>query len=206
MDIRNTRLNPDTYFHIFNRGINGDKVFFEEKSYSYFLKQYAKYVNPFVDTFAYCLLSNHFHFLIRVRSAEELDTAVKKNLDKPHCWHVSNGFSSWLQSYTRAVNKMYNRTGSLFESPFKRIQVVDDAHFTQLISYIHQNPQKHGLVKDYREYPHSSYHAHLLEYKSSKLRRAEVLEWFGGNGGYIRFHQEQQKGLEELMNESWFME
>jgi len=186
--------------------VNSGNVFLEKKNYPYFLQQYGKYVYPFVETFAYCLLSNHFHLLIRVRSTEELDGVVKKNLDKPHYWHVSNALSSWLQSYTRAMNKMYNRTGSLFESPFKRINVVDESHFIQLITYIHQNPQKHGLMKDYRDYPHSSYQAYFSETKNSKLNRKEVLEWFGGKDRYLSFHQEQQKGLEDMMNESWFLE
>ena len=206
MDIRNARLTPDAYFDIFNRGINGAKVFFEEKNYAYFLQKYAHYLYPFVETYAYCLLGNHFHLLIRVRSIEEINGATKKNLDKQHYWHVSNAFSSWLQSYTRAMNKMYDRTGALFESPFKRIEVKEESYFTQLISYIHQNPQKHGLVEDYKDYPHSSYHAHLLENKNSRLNRKAVLEWFGGKAGYLSFHEAQQKGLEDAMNESWFLE
>ncbi|MEO1052254.1 MAG: hypothetical protein AAFX87_16600 [Bacteroidota bacterium] len=205
MDTRKTQLIPDSYYHIFNRGINGDSVFFEEKNYTYFLQQYGKYVYPFVETFAYCLLGNHFHLLIRVRSMEALDVVIKKCKDRPQYWHISNAFSSWMQSYTRAVNKMYDRTGALFESPFKRIEVAEESYFSQLVSYIHLNPQKHGLVEDYKDYPHSSYHAHLAETKDSKLNREEVLEWFGGRVGYLEFHQAQIDGL-NVSNESWFLE
>ena len=175
MDTRTAQLHLDKYFHIFNRGINGAPVFFDEKNYGYFLQQYAKYVYPFVETYAYCLLGNHFHLLIRVRSAEELNKIIPKGNEKPHHWHVSNGFSSFLQSYTRAMNEMYDRTGAMFESPFKRIEVKEESYFSALISYIHKNPETHGLINDFRDYVHSSYHAHLLD-KTTKLNRSQVLE------------------------------
>lgn len=206
MEIRKTTLQPHAIFHIFNRGINGTQVFFEEKNYHYFLQQYSKYVHPFVETFAYCLLGNHFHLLIRVRSETELDQVIKKHLDKPYYWHVSNAFSSWLQSYTRAMNKKYDRTGSLFESPFKRIEVKEEAYFSRLVAYIHQNPQKHGIIDDYRNYSHSSYKGHLAASKASKLNRSEVFDWFGGELQYLNLHTEQQKRLITLQDESWMIE
>lgn len=190
-------------FHIYNRGINGTSVFFESKNYHYFLQQYARYVKPFVHTFAYCLLNNHFHLLIRVKSEEELEKAISQAKEKPLYWHVSNGFSSFLQSYTRAVNKMYDRTGALFESPFKRIAVTNDAYFSQLIAYIHLNPVKHGFVKDLKEYPYSSYHAHLATSKT-KLNRKEVLDWFGGEQAYTSFHSDQQSF--KPLDKDWFLE
>ncbi|MFT7161428.1 MAG: putative transposase [Bacteroidia bacterium] len=86
-------------------------------------------------------------------------------------------FSSFFQSYTRAINKMYERTGPLFESPFKRIAVKDEAYFSQLITYIHHNPVKLGFVTDFRDYAYSSYHAHLGS-SDTKLNRQDVLDWF----------------------------
>lgn len=194
MDIRNTQLHPDKYYHIYNRGINGTPVFFEAKNYHYFLQQYAKYVFPFVETYSYCLLENHYHLLIRIRSEIELTNIIKTNLDKPLHWHVSNGFSSFLQSYTRSINKMYNRSGALFEAPFKRIEVEEESYFTTLIAYIHCNPQKHEIVTDFRDYSYSSYDAHL-DNKQTKLQRTEVLNWFGGRDGYIHFHQQEKISL-----------
>lgn len=202
MDIRNSKLHPGQYFHIFNRGINGMPVFFEKKNYHFFLKQYSKYVHPFVKTFAYCLLENHYHLLIQVREEEELKLAIKKNIDEPFHWHVSNGFSSFLQSYTRAMNKVYDRTGAIFETPFKRIEVTEDSYFSTLIRYIHHNPQKHRIIKDFRDYPYSSYHAHLYE-SATKLNREEVLEWFKGRKHYETFHQDQKQ---TTLDRKWFLE
>lgn len=65
------------------------------------------------------------------------------------------------------MNKMYDRTGALFETPFKRIEVNNDSYFSALIAYIHRNPETHGIIDDFREYPFSSYHA-MLQKKPQK--------------------------------------
>jgi len=187
MDIRNSKLYPDQYFHIYNRGVNGADVFFESKNYHFFLNQYSKYVHPYVETFAYCLLKNHFHLLVKVRGEAELTKLNLMKSEKPLYWHVSNGFSSFLQSYTRAVNKMYGRTGGLFETPFRRIEVTNDAYFSALVAYIHRNPEHHGIVNDFKDYAYSSYLAHVGS-ADTKLNRTEVLNWFGGKRAFIDFH------------------
>ncbi len=58
-------LQVSTTYPIYNRGINGDSIFQEGKNYFYFLRLYAKYIPPIAKTYAYCLLGNHFHFLIK---------------------------------------------------------------------------------------------------------------------------------------------
>ena len=93
------------------------------------------------------------------------------------------------------MNKMYSRTGPLFESPFKRIVVEDEAYFSRLVTYIHQNPEKHGIIDDYRNYPYSSYHAYLEAEKATKLNKAEVLGWFGDYKGFTASHDLQRKEL-----------
>jgi len=96
---------------------------------------------------------------------------------------ISKQFSDLFNSYAQANN----RTGKLFEEPFRRILVNNDAYFTELIYYIHQNPQRHGFVNDFRIYPHSSYHAHLSN-ALTKLKRDEVLQWFGNKNEFEKFH------------------
>ena len=143
--------------------------------------------------------------LIRVRSEEHIRSIVQHNKEKEAYWHISNAFSSFLQSYTRAMNKMYNRTGPLFESPFKRIAVPKEDYFSRLLIYIHHNPEKHGIIDDYRNYPYSSYHAYREMEKHTKLNKEEALAWFGGTEGFLDFHRansENHKGI----NERWFLE
>ena len=70
------------------------------------------------------------------------------------------------------------------------MEVTTDAHFTVLIAYIHQNPQKHGFVRDFRDWPYSSYHA-MLSTKQTRLQHDEVLAWFGGVEQFDKFHQHE---------------
>ena len=206
-------LEPDRIYHIYNRGINGENIFKEERNYRYFLEKYAQYIEPVADTFAYCLLKNHFHIAIRTKSeAEIVDFYVKKklkilngtnsnagrvlnptsvepasikNLSSSHI--IGKQFSDLFNSYAQAINKAHARTGKLFEDPFRRILVDSDAYFTELIYYIHFNPQKHGFAKDFRAYLHSSYHAHLSN-ATTRLRRGEVWDWFGNRNEFEQFH------------------
>ena len=202
-------LQPDSFYHIYNRGINGENIFKQERNYSYFLKKYALYIEPVAETYAYCLLKNHFHLLIRTRSEGEIlkakvvvsketfassegflknaETFLKKPEEKPVSWHLSNSFASLFKSYAQAINIAHKRTGGLFEEPFRRILVDNDAYFTELIYYIHHNSQRHGFVKDFRDYPHSSYHSHLHT-ALTKLKREEVLQWFGNRNEFEKFH------------------
>ncbi|MEM9776697.1 MAG: transposase, partial [Chloroflexota bacterium] len=64
-------LIPGYYYHIYNRGNNGENIFIEAKNYSYFLRLYIKHIELVAFTYAYCLLRNHFHFLVRVKTDEE---------------------------------------------------------------------------------------------------------------------------------------
>ncbi len=187
-------LQTECFYHIYNRGINGETIFKQEQNYAYFLQKYAQFVSPFVSTYAYCMLKNHFHLLIRTHSEEEIKLVLQQTGKKPKkddiSWILSNAFASFFKSYSQAINKGYKRTGRLFEEPFRRIHVDNDAYFTTMIHYIHCNPQKHGFVTDFREYEHSSYHSHLLQNKT-KLERDEVIGWFGNKEEYQKFHQNE---------------
>jgi len=166
------------YYHIFNRGNNQENISIEERNYRYFLRLYAKHIMPVADTYAYCLLRNHFHFLVRIKTVEEQDLTSFGNLsDLPP--KPSRQFSNLFNAYAKAFNKTYHRTGTLFQRPFGRIEVTSDSYFMQLVTYIHQNPQKHGFVNDFRTWPYSSYQA-LLSTKPTRLQRDDVLTWFQG--------------------------
>lgn len=178
---------PGNYYHIYNRGNNRENIFFEERNYPYFMRLYTKYIEPVADTFAYCLLRNHFHLLVRIKTRRQTD-AVSETASVLTAREVSHTFNNLLNSYAKSINKAYQRTGSLFQHHFGRIQVASDRYFLTLINYIHHNPQKHGFVADFRDYPYSSYHT-LLSYKATRLKREEVLEWFGGAGRFEEFHR-----------------
>ncbi len=177
-----------TFFHIYNRGNNGENIFIEERNYTYFMNLYAKYIEPVAETFAYCLLRNHFHLGVRIKQ----DLQGLKN--------PGQQFSNFFNAYSKAINRAYGRTGSLFENRYRRKEVTTDRYFQQLIHYIHWNPQKHGFTPDFRDYPYSSYHLFLTD-KPTFVKRDEVLDWFGGHDGFVRQHQEltDDKDLQDFL-------
>ncbi len=190
-------LEPGQYYHIYNRGINGEPLFREERNYPYFLKLYGKYIEPIAETYAYCLLNNHFHFLLCVKETGPASEAGP-------VLNPSRQFNNLFIAYAKAINKAYQRTGGLFESPFKRKIVGSDRYFIGLVAYIHRNPQKHGFVKDFRDWPYSSYHA-ILANQPTRIQREAVLEWFAGRAGFGDLHRlpVDEVAIEPLIADDW---
>jgi putative transposase len=180
-------LQPGGYYHIYNRGNNRENLFLEERNYHHFLKLYARYVAPVADTYAYCLLKNHFHMLVRIKATAEQCQAGKQLNPSQQFGHLFNACS-------KAINKAYGRTGSLFEHPFERKEVGSEQYLLRLMTYIHHNPQKHGLVAEFRDWPYSSYHA-LCSTQPTLLRRDKVLAWFGGVAQLAAAHRRSDDDL-----------
>jgi REP element-mobilizing transposase RayT len=175
-------LKSGVFYHIYNRGTNREDIFVQERNYRYFLQLYTKHIEPAAETYAYCLLKNHFHVLVRIKDMEEQDP---KGFQKPL---GSIAFSNFFNAYAKAINKAYGRTGSLFQHPFGRIPVLTQPYLIQLVRYIHLNPQKHGLVTDFRQWPYSSYQAYLSN-QPTRLQKDDVLGWFDGAQGLVAAHQ-----------------
>ncbi len=111
-------------YHIYNRGNNREAIFFAERNYHHFLRLYAKHIMPIADTYAYCLLRNHFHFLVRIKTVAEIQPL---KISSP-----SQQFGNLFNAYTKSMNKVYRRTGSLLEKPFGRAAVTTELYFKQL--------------------------------------------------------------------------
>jgi putative transposase len=188
-------LEAGYFYHIYNRGIDGTNIFDTDDNYKHFLTLYDKYCACIFETYAYCLLRNHFHLLVQVKldlptyrelyshlpresMTDKADKIVNPSTQLGHL------FNAYAQGFNHAKPK--KRTGGLFEEPFKRKLVDNDAYFTNLVQYIHYNPQKHGFVDDFRTYHYSSYSAHLSQ-KPTKLKREEILAWFGNEQNYKTF-------------------
>ncbi|NOX48371.1 MAG: transposase [Chlorobi bacterium] len=186
-----TILEPTSFYHIYNKGNNNENLFIEEENYLYFLKLYSKYINPIADTFAYCLMKNHFHFLIEIKEGKELPGKI---LSK-RILNLSQPFSNLFNAYTKSINKRYKRNGSLFKERYKRIKIEDENYLKELETYIHLNPVKHGFTRDFEHYPFSSYNS-ILSDRITHLKRDEVVEWFGDKDNFIYCHQEKLKRLD----------
>jgi hypothetical protein len=179
-------------YHVYNRGNNRENLFVERRNYHYFLRLYTRHVHPIVDTYAYCLLRNHFHLLIRVKTKRELEalsgleTGLGRWIDLKR--PPSQYFSNWFNAYAKAMNKAYGRTGALFERPFRRIEVTNEPYFRHLVTYIHRNSEIHGFVDDFREWPYSSYDT-LRKTAPTKIQREVVLDWFDGPEAFVDAQQ-----------------
>lgn len=184
-----TPLLYDTYYHIFNRGVDGENIFIEERNYDHFLNLLQKYIAPVAEIFAYCMLRNHFHILIR--TCPENLVKNQGSLKAP-----SVQFSYFFNAYAKAINKAYEeRTGSLFQHPFGRIPITNPNHFYRSLRYIHQNPQRHGLIEDFRQWKYSSYGSILAEWHLF-LQLEALPDWFGSREQFVEFHLDMEPLLE----------
>lgn len=181
------KFEPETFFHIYNHAVGNENLFRNNENFRYFLKKYDEYTNNILETFVYCLMPNHFHLLVKIKPLGELQKLPKFSANTHE--FVMQKLSNLFNAYAKAYNRRYERKGALFLDFTKRIAVKDDAYFTTLINYIHQNPIHHGFCKTLDEWEYSSYHACLSEAKS-KVKREQVLEWFGSKNAFQQYHQE----------------
>jgi REP element-mobilizing transposase RayT len=195
-------IEPDHYYHLYNCGINGETIFKEASNYNYFLNLYDKYINDVAETFAWCLMPNHFHLLVRIKAEEEIvDTVNPERVQNPFLVkkHITQKFSNLFNSYAQAFNKRFNRHGSLFEKPFKRKLIDSEEYFRRLVIYIHNNPVHHGFCKHPIEYGWSSYLT-CVSLRPTKLKREMVMAWFDDLANFKYLHNEK---VEVTKIEKW---
>jgi REP element-mobilizing transposase RayT len=175
------------YFHIYNRGVNGEDLFKEKRNYEYFIKQYIAYCSDVFETFAYALLKNHFHLLVYVKENVQVP---KQNGNGTIQLNASKQLSHFFNSYAQSINKAHKRTGPLFESPFERKLIDDDSYLTSMIYYCHYNAKWHEFVKDFKDWEYTSYHS-ILENNNTYLASEKVLEWFGDRNEFEKAHSDK---------------
>ncbi|HRW63154.1 MAG TPA: transposase [Bacteroidales bacterium] len=185
---------PGNYYHIFNRGNNKENLFKEKENYIYFLQLMEKYLPEICNIYSYCLLPNHFHILLKIKEVSELPVSYQKAEKRIH-----QPFSNMFNAYTKAINKRYNRTGSLFQEHLHRIKVDTEEYFKNLVLYIHLNPEKHKIIDCFSSYDYSSYKAYLNK-NESLLNKSEVVDYFDDISNFIICHQDRKIRL-ELINE-----
>lgn len=213
---------PSTTYHLYNHENGGDNLFREEENFRYFLRKWKQHIDAVVDTLAYCLMPNHFHFMVTVKgrellvkemlekrsdklkklnlrglsedsSLEEIEKYIQdlrgikpsnlEGLDDTLSTYIIQQFSNLFNGYTKAINKRYQRYGSLFAPRFRR-KVVDSATYRmQLLAYVHCNAVLHGFETFPQGWEYSSYNAYLengtwKRYFSDDFRSREEFEKF----------------------------
>jgi putative transposase len=206
-------LVPGNFYHIYNRGNNRENIFVQERNYAYFMDLWWKHISLIAETWAYCLLRNHFHAAVYLKERADLSGLANDptnsnsrmdagdspsdyrgdltDLKKKKFKDPSQYFSNFFNAYTRSLNIATQRTGTLFTRPFKRIPIDNETYLMRLIVYIHQNPQKHAFVTDFKGWNYSSYHL-IIGNAPTRLQKEKVLQLFGSQEDFICIHQEIQ--------------
>ncbi|MBP6673254.1 MAG: transposase [Bacteroidetes bacterium] len=176
------------FFHIYNRGVNQEPIFLENRNYDYFIQRIGEYYEPAkMEIVSYCLMPNHFHFIVRQVEANG----------------VTEFFKGVCGGYVKAVNKAYVRSGHLFEGKYKMKFIDTNEYLIHLSRYIHLNPVRAGLVMAPECWSYSSYSAYTGVDSEIDIKSEYILHQFNGIAGYMDFVRnykvEDKKKIEELL-------
>ncbi len=207
MSYRRTPIVTGETYHTFNRSIARQPIFLNARNYSRALEliNFYSYVQPrlrfshykrlplkertgFLDDlklngrkqiqlFAFCLMPNHVHFLMK---------EVENN-------GISKFMSNFQNSYAKYLNLKTNRTGSLFQSMFKAVRIESDEQLIHVCRYIHLNPLTSYIIKDFRDlknYPWSSYPEYFRE-SSDLIDTGLILGFFSSKKEFEKFTSDQ---------------
>lgn len=198
---RKDKLTSGNIFHIFDRGVNKQKIFFSEEDYRRFLQVATHYltskrqfshskkpisdtvsemaeiakIDPKVEVLGYCLMPNHFHLL------------VKQLVDRGITWYLQHV----INSYSHYIHTKHKRTGPLFEGPFKNVLIETDEQLIHVSRYIHLNPIVSGLTKDLDDYLWTSYSSYISDEKDPMCKTKTILGYFKNKKEYRQFVLDQ---------------
>ncbi len=160
------------YYHVFNRGANREPIFACQENYIFLLRQIKHFLPDHPLTMiAYCLMPNHYHFLIRVENDNALSPFIQR----------------LFNSYSQAYNRQQNRSGTLFEGRVKSKLVERDGYLIHIARYIHLNPVQAGLVENPEDWPYSNYREWIGLRKGALFDSEFVYEIFSSSKDYRVF-------------------
>ncbi|MEO8148980.1 MAG: transposase [Bacteroidia bacterium] len=193
------KFEPGKLYHVYNRGNNKQPIFLDRENYLYFLKKVRKHILPHADILNYCLMPNHFHFLIKVK--DDYDPTKKSQNNEP----LVKLIATLLSSYSKAFNNRFNKVGNLFQ---QKTQSIDILEFKNIHSdyektcfhYIHQNPLKAGLVKRMEDWEFSSFKDYIGLRNGTLCNQKLALSILGLPLTKDEFY----KLSYEVINDTWF--
>jgi putative transposase len=182
----------DSFYHVYARGSNRQRIFREPADFEKFLKLFSRYLSleetknnvgisfpnysNRLELNAFCLMPNHFHLLIYQRQQGVMTQFMR----------------SLLTSYSMYFNKKYKRSGPLFESRYKASLISDDAYLEHITRYIHLNPQL------WQQYEYSSLPYYLHQISDDWIRTKRIDERFSTPNEYLQFVQDYVQNKEML--------
>lgn len=186
----------ESYYHIYNRGIDKQDIFKDEDDYIVFLGLLKRYLSGEVsrkssgvplpsyrgqiELLAFCLMPNHFHLFIYQTSKDGMRLLLK----------------SLGVAYAMYFNKKYQRLGPVFQQRYKASRITNDDYLLHISRYIHLNP------KDYRSWQWSSYPYYEGKYKTDWVMPNRILELFTGDYSvFLEDYKEQDEELDGIKSE-----
>ena len=171
----------NAFYHVFNRGVNKQPIFFSPYDYTFFLKKLSQLKGKYDHSlYAYCLMPNHFHLSIQTRKTP-----------------ISKIMSSLTTSYSMYVNRTYSRVGPVFQNRFRSILIENDSYFLELSRYIYLNPVKARLVSDPMRYQYSGIREALGE-DALALLDSDIVRLVGETqGSKQKYKQFLYEGIKE---------
>lgn len=189
---------PESYYHVFARGVAKQLIFLDDDDYSYFRHLFARYLSlnqtiskagvayPHlrgqIELLAYCQMRNHFHLLVYQQNQSSLATLMR----------------GIMTAYSKYFNLKYKRTGPVFETRYKAVRITTDAHLMHITRYIHLNPRY------YKKYQHSSYQEYVDGVQSAWLQPDKIQDLFPSPKAYAAFcegYVDRRDVLQQIKNE-----
>ena len=179
---------PELYYHIYNRGNNRERIFFEPDNYLFFLKKIKEYLVPVSDILVYCLMPTHYHIVARIKQTSEiLEISEVLDASKPKLSLVSTAMMKLSVSYVKAINKRFQRVGVLFQGQFQARPILTSKYLLNLCRYIHGNPVKDGIVADITQWQYSNYLEWIGERDGKLFDKAFIQDNFDTPDEYRKF-------------------
>ena len=184
-------------YHFYNRSADRKTIFHSDVDFDYFLDRFIYYFGSIFDIYAFCLMKNHFHFIVKVKSEDDIreyadiqiGNSPTKYLDKTISLdqYLNDQLRRFFSSVSIKFNNRYNRRGQVFARSPKRVFIENTRRLRYLIAYTHHNPIHHGFNSEYSQWKYSSYQT-LLSNTPTKLGRQDVMKLFGGIKEFNTYH------------------
>jgi REP element-mobilizing transposase RayT len=172
MPYRRIEYHEGQYYHIYNRGAFRETIFVELRMYDMFLNYLHQSAAACgISVIAVCLMPNHFHLLVQVERGGNIPAFMHRL-----CW-----------SYSRRINSILRRSGTIFQGRYRVKHVPDEAYFRQLCKYIHRNPVASALVESPLDWPYSNYMECLGLRRRISCDHEQITRLFSGEDGYRRY-------------------
>ena len=179
----------DEYYHIYNRGNNKQPIFFNNDNYLFFIKKIREQILPIADIIAYCLMPNHFHFIIH---ANENSVRERTSFGSKPMQELAYQIGVLQSSYAQAINKQNKTSGSLFQQKTKAkilSETADGKRMSYLETcffYVQYNPKAAGIVSNLADWVYSSYPDYIGIRNGSLCNKELFLNYTGLDAAAIK--------------------